>query len=114
MRVLIAVIERGVVTAAAAHLNVSQPAVTKRIRELERTLGAPLIERSGRGVVTTRLGDAFLRHSRAALAEITRASEAIVELRSAQEPEVHVGALPNAAYGLVPMAVRKLLDKNPR
>lgn len=113
IQVLVAVAEHGSVTGAAKTLNVTQPAVTKRIRELERALGVPLIERAGRGVVTTRFGEAFLRHGRAALAEIARASDAMSELRDAPEAVIHVGALPNAAYGLVPMAVAQMLEKSP-
>ena len=111
---LAAVVEFGSVTKAAKFLNVTQPAVTKRVRELEKDLGVQLIERSGRGIVTTRFGDAFLRHGRAILAEIARASEAMAELRNAPETEVRVGALPNAAYGLVPAAVALLLQETPR
>ena len=113
IQVLAAVVEFGSVTKAAKFLNVTQPAVTKRIRELEKDLGVQLIERSGRGIVTTRFGDAFLRHGRAILAEIARASEAMAELRNAPETEVRVGALPNAAYGLVPAAVALLLRDSP-
>jgi DNA-binding transcriptional LysR family regulator len=113
IRVLLAVVEHGSVTSAANHLNVTQPAVTKRIRELERALGVPLVERSGRGIVPTRFGDAFVRHGRAALAEIVRASDMMTQLRDAAEAAIQVGTLPSAAYGLVPVAVTRLLDESP-
>lgn len=47
------VVRLGGVGAAARHLNVTQPTVTRRIQELERELKAPLLEREGRNVVPT-------------------------------------------------------------
>ena len=51
---------------AAELLHVSQPAVTKTIRELEEVLGVAVFERDGRGIKITRYGEVFLRHAGAA------------------------------------------------
>ena len=51
------------VVKAAGLLNVSQPAVTKTIRELEEALGVAVFERDGRGIRITRSGEIFMRHA---------------------------------------------------
>lgn len=71
--------QRGV-TRAAAHLNRSQPAITRRIRQLEAALGAPLIERGPSGAVLTEAGRAFLPHAEQALAAIRDGAEAVADL----------------------------------
>ena len=48
---------------AASILNISQPAVTKTIREMEEALGVSLFERDGRGIRITRYGEVFLRYA---------------------------------------------------
>ena len=48
-----AIVERGSLRAAARHLGVAQPAMTRNLRALERELGAPLFERDTRGMVLT-------------------------------------------------------------
>src|SRR5262245_5127752 len=62
--------DQGSFTAAADVLEVSQPAVADQVRVLERILGVEIFRRQARGVVTTPVGEAFLAHARAALAEI--------------------------------------------
>lgn len=65
---LVAVVETGSVTAAAQHLNASQPAVSHQLVALERELGIALVERLPRGVRPTVAGQAVLEHAQAALA----------------------------------------------
>ena len=57
----------GSVSRAAEWLNLTQPAVSRTLRELEATCGAPLVERFGRGVRLTAGGEVFLRHAIAGL-----------------------------------------------
>ena len=57
LRDVLAVAERGSLRAAARHLGVAQPALTRSIRELERELGAALFERRSTGVVVTAIGE---------------------------------------------------------
>ncbi|MEQ9641975.1 MAG: LysR family transcriptional regulator [Alphaproteobacteria bacterium] len=76
----VAVARQQGVTRAAAHLNRSQPAITRRIRQLEKALGAPLIERGPGGAVLSEAGRAFLPHAEAALAAIRDGAEAVAAL----------------------------------
>ncbi|MEP9375786.1 LysR family transcriptional regulator [Aquabacter sp. CN5-332] len=77
LRAFVRTLERGSVTAAARDLSVSQPAVTKHLRNLERHVGARLLERSSRVVRPTAQGLALYEASRSALATIDSALEGV-------------------------------------
>ncbi len=77
LRAFVRTVERGSVTAAARDLAVSQPAVTKHLRNLERHVGARLLERSSRVVRPTAQGRALYETSREALAAIDAALEGV-------------------------------------
>lgn len=70
IRALVSIAQLGGVTRAAGSLNRSQPAVSRRIRQLEAALGARLIEKVSGGVILTEAGHAFLPFAEAALAMI--------------------------------------------
>lgn len=77
LRAFLRTVERGSVTAAARDLAVSQPAVTKHLRNLERHVGARLLERSARLVRPTPQGRALYEASRLALDSIDAALEGV-------------------------------------
>ena len=59
IRDLLAVADKGSLRAAARHLGLAQPSISRSIRELERELGVPLLERRARGTVLTPTGQRF-------------------------------------------------------
>lgn len=71
----IAVADAGSIRGAARQLNMSQPALSRALQQLEEELGVRLMERSGRGVTPTAAGSAFLSRARVADAELRKASE---------------------------------------
>ncbi len=77
LRAFVRTVERGSVTAAARDLAISQPAVTKHLQNLERHVGARLLERSTRLVRPTAQGQSLYETSRSALASIDQALEGV-------------------------------------
>jgi DNA-binding transcriptional LysR family regulator len=70
LKTLLWVVRLGGIGAAAQHLHMTQPAITRRIQELEKELGAPVLRREGRNVVPTALGQSCLQGAERILAEI--------------------------------------------
>ncbi|AMM18781.1 LysR family transcriptional regulator (plasmid) [Burkholderia sp. PAMC 28687] len=83
LRDLLAVVERGSIRAAAKHLGTTQPALSRSIRELEKDIGVPLIERRAKGAVLTPSGTLFVRRASAAMNELRRGREEIEQLHGA-------------------------------
>lgn len=71
----IAVVDAGSIRGAARQLDMSQPALTRALQQLEEELGVQLMDRSGRGVTPTAAGSAFLSRARVAEAELRKAAE---------------------------------------
>lgn len=90
---------------AADLLHVSQPAVTKTIRELEEALGVNLVERDGRGIRVTRHGEVFLRHAGASLSALRQGVDSVSAERLDAAPPLRVGALPTVAARVMPRAM---------
>jgi len=90
---------------AAEALSISQPGVTRTIRELEDYLGVALTEREGRGIRITRSGEIFLRHAGESVAAVARGIDSISEGRNSAGPPLRIGALPTASATFLPQAV---------
>ncbi|WP_369640630.1 LysR family transcriptional regulator, partial [Nocardia sp. JMUB6875] len=69
---LVAVLDAGSITEAAAALHMSQPALSHQLAALEREIGAPVLERLPRGVRATVVGRAVAADARAALSAAQR------------------------------------------
>ncbi|SMG53979.1 LysR substrate-binding domain-containing protein [Paraburkholderia susongensis] len=104
LRALVAVADHGTIVGASRALFVSQPAVTKAIRELESDIGLTLFGRSVNGVALTQAGESLLRHARLIVGELGRAEQQMAMERGAQEGRVTVGVTPLAALTLLPDA----------
>ncbi|EDP64631.1 putative transcriptional activator of the pca operon, LysR family protein [alpha proteobacterium BAL199] len=103
----------GSVNRAADSLSVTQPAVSKTIRELEEILDVPLFERTRRGVHLTEQGTVFRRHADAVLSALRRGLESVDAVRAAGGGYVTVGVLPTVAARLMPEAVRSFMTRQP-
>src|SRR5215469_7278800 len=84
-------------TRAAAKLHVTQPGVSAQIRQLERELGHPLLDRSGRATALTEAGQAVLPFARAALGAVAGARLAADELSGLLRGHVAVGMVSQCA-----------------
>lgn len=110
---LLAVVDHGGVTAAARALNVSQPALTRSVRQLEDTLDVVLLARVGRGVVPTRFGRSLAQHARTIEAELRHATRDLADLRLARGGHIALGASPIGMATLVGPAVSRLHAARP-
>jgi DNA-binding transcriptional LysR family regulator len=106
LRYFVAVAEMENVSRAALKLHVSQPALSRQIRDLEDEIGFSLLERTAKSVRLTKAGRAFLDNARALL---QNADEAVTKARavaSAEPTELHVGYSPTAVAEILPKALR--------
>ena len=107
------VVSRGSLRAAALDLGITQPALTKAIRRLEDSLGAPLFDRRARGVVPTVYGTALLRHARDVKAAMGAAQDEVEALRSGSAGLVKIGAGPSWQDAVLPEAIAELRSTRP-
>ncbi|MFA6264882.1 MAG: pca operon transcription factor PcaQ [Pseudolabrys sp.] len=107
----LAIAQHHSVGAAADALAITQPALSKTLRELEDELGVRLFERGRRGMTLSRFGEIFLQHAAGSIASLHHGIDSIDVAREAGAHAVTVGALPNVAARLMPEAVR-LFNQN--
>lgn len=98
--------QRSVIKAADS-LAVTQPAVSKTLRELEETLGAKLFDRSKKGVTLTSYGEVFLRYAGASVTALRQGVDSIAQARMKGEAIITVGVLPTVAARIMPTAVQR-------
>ncbi|MEU5692077.1 LysR family transcriptional regulator [Actinosynnema sp. NPDC020468] len=97
LRYFVTVVEEANFTRAAERLHVAQPGVSAQVRQLERELGQPLLDRTGRTVVPTEVGRAVLPYARAALAAVEGAREVVDEHTGLLRGRVVIGLVSGAA-----------------
>jgi DNA-binding transcriptional LysR family regulator len=114
LRVLHAVAGYGSVTAAAAALGYSAPAVSQQLAALEREVGMTLTERAGRGVSLTPAALILVAHTDVLLARLDAAEADLAALRDQVAGRVALAAFPSAAASLVPAAWSALADSAPQ
>jgi LysR family transcriptional regulator, carnitine catabolism transcriptional activator len=102
LRAVVAIVDHGGFTRAAAALHVAQPSLSQTVRTLETELGVELFHRTGRRVTLTAAGEALLEPARRALRDADTAREAAVEVAGLVAGHVDVVALPTLA--VVPVA----------
>ena len=106
LRYFVAVAEMENVSRAALKLHVSQPALSRQIRDLEDEIGFSLLERTAKSVRLTDAGRAFLDNARALL---QNADDAVTKARavaSAEPTELHVGYSPTPTAEILPKILR--------
>jgi DNA-binding transcriptional LysR family regulator len=109
----LAVAEEGSLSAAARSQNISQPALTKRIRALEDELRIKLFERLPRGMVLTLYGESLAEHARRIRAAVSHADAEMDALRGGRGGTVKVGAGPSWLGTLLPRAISRLHASRP-
>jgi len=102
------VARRGSLSAAAAALGWTQPAVGQHLQRLERELGQSLALRTARGVTLTDAGRVLLRHADAVASRLSAGYEEMRALRTLRAGRLRIVAFPSACATLVPPALARL------
>lgn len=112
LRYFVAVAEEQNVTRAAARLHVSQPPLSRQIRDLEAELGVALFEHNAKSIRLTAAGRVFLTEAQAAL---SRVEEAVQTARAVagKRGEIHVGFAPSLTVEILPGALRHFQETSP-
>ncbi|ELO82872.1 LysR family transcriptional regulator [Salmonella enterica subsp. enterica serovar Enteritidis str. SARB17] len=105
LHTFVAVAQQGTLGRAAETLNLSQPALSKTLNELEQLTGTRLFERGRLGAQLTVPGEQFLIHAVKVLDALNTAGQALNRKEDASADVVRVGALPTAALGILPAAI---------
>jgi DNA-binding transcriptional LysR family regulator len=113
-RNLIAIAERGSLRAAARHLGLAQPALSKSVQELEHELGVQLFERRARGMTLTQIGEAFLRRIGNVMADVRRAREEIDQLHGGASGTVTAAMSIVPHLAIVPRLLRPFRARYPK
>jgi DNA-binding transcriptional LysR family regulator len=114
LNALVAAAESGSLRQAAERLRLSQPALSRSIRELEREIGVKLLERTAHGVEATVYGKALITRSKIVDSELRQARDDIAHLRGATHGDLRIGATPVAAFSLLPVVLARFKKSRPQ
>jgi LysR family transcriptional regulator of gallate degradation len=106
-------VEQGSIGKAARALNLTQPALSKSLQQLEHEMSAALLERSAQGVRTTVLGQSFYEHAKRIDTEFKNARYELEELRGVRKGSISVGAIPEVARRILPKSIAQLTRAHP-
>ncbi|KIZ47825.1 MULTISPECIES: LysR family transcriptional regulator [Rhodopseudomonas] len=112
LETLVWVARLGGIGAAAQHLNLTQPAITRRIQELERELGAKVLRRQGRNVVPTPLGQICLGKAERILSEV--ATMRVAASGTAAVGTIRVGVVESIALTWFQNMLTRIEDRYPK
>lgn len=113
LRYFVAVAETENVSRAALKLHVSQPALSRQVRDLEEEIGVPLFERSAKAVRLTDAGRVFHHEAQAVLLRVVEAVQSAKAICGGKRGEIQVGYAPSLTLDILPGALRFFQESNP-
>ena len=114
MFLLVALDEARNLHLAATATNMSQPAASKMLKDIEELFGVPFFERLPRGVRPTLYGETMIRHVRMALDSLSQGQDSIATLQAGLSGQVDIGVIITASMTLVPRAIARAKEEAPR
>ena len=114
LRAFLGVLDLGGFHKAAAALNLSQSALSRRVRSLEEAVGAPLLERTTRHVAPTAIGRAFEPTARRLIEDLESHLMALTGVGDRLHGRVTIACVPTAAFYFLPRAIEAFNDRFPR
>ena len=109
-----AVARHGSFSRAARELRLTQPAVSMQVRQLERVLGLPLLERVGKRAYTTKAGEVLLTHAGRALRELENGVQLVQQLRGIVAGRIRLGTSASISIYLLPSALHRFRARYPQ
>ncbi|MFN7052400.1 MAG: LysR family transcriptional regulator, partial [Gemmobacter sp.] len=113
LRLLTAIARHGQLQLAAAEVSLTQPAASRMLAEIERSLGAPVFLRQPKGMEPTEIGQIVLRRAQAMLREMRSMAAEVQALREGFGGAVRVGAVTGPAVGYLVPAIRQIKRDSP-
>jgi LysR family transcriptional regulator, benzoate and cis,cis-muconate-responsive activator of ben and cat genes len=113
LRYFVAAAETENVSRAALKLHVSQPGISRQIRDLEDEIGFQLFERSAKSLKLTNAGKSFLTEARAVLQRADEAVKTARAIATGDQGELHVGYAPSPTSRILPPALRAFQGELP-
>lgn len=113
LRYLLAVAEHRNFTRAAEDLHISQPTLSQQVKQLERTVGAQLLDRTGRAVRLTDAGEVYVRHARRALRDLAAAERAVLDVADLSRGHLRLAATPTFTAYLIGPLTAELHTRHP-
>src|SRR5690606_5723447 len=113
LKVFLAVAEAGSISSGAESLHISQPAVTREIRELEASLGLPLFDRHPRGVKPTEGGRRLLQFAERIFALEQAAERDLRDLAGLGHGELILGASATLGAYWLPPLLNRFRERHP-
>jgi DNA-binding transcriptional LysR family regulator len=113
LHAFVAIAERGSFQLAAAHLNVSQTALSHRIRKLEEDLGVKLLSRTTREVSLTQAGLNLLPKVKSTIENLSASLDELRHEGRSRQETLSIGCLPTIASSLLPTALSRFQERHP-
>ncbi|GGF71914.1 LysR family transcriptional regulator [Azorhizobium oxalatiphilum] len=113
LAVLKAVIEKGSVTGAASVLNVSQPAVSRTLQQIEQRLGMPLFRRERQRLYPTHEAEILYRDVVQAVASMEEVARRARDLKEGRSGALRIATIAAFAHSILPRAVARLRARKP-
>ncbi|PAE87917.1 LysR family transcriptional regulator [Shouchella clausii] len=98
---------------SAHQLNISQPALSQKIKALEEELGVLLLNRSKNQVTLTKEGEFLYRTLVPSFTNIDSSFKHLQQFKSVPKPVLHIAATPSAAMSIVPTLIKRLKEQHP-
>src|SRR5258708_26703978 len=114
LRAFVEVVERGSFTAAAKELNLTQPAVTHQVQELERRFNVDLVERFGKRAYLTQAGEKLIAHARQLLEDDARTQMEMRRFDGGWLGRVRIGTSATVLMYALPPILRRLKTRQPK
>ncbi|MDY1035568.1 LysR family transcriptional regulator [Lelliottia sp. CFBP8978] len=114
IRAFVEVARQGSIRGASRAMNLSQPALTKSIKELEEGMAAQLFVRRSKGVALTDCGESFYQHASLILEELRAAQDDILQRQGHLAGQINIGMGASVARTLMPAVITRFHEQHPQ